>query len=125
MALKNVKRKISRLLVLAVFLAPLYALAQDAMSPDDWLVQASQQLQSGNIEDARISALKVLDIGQKRSNPAWIGDALAILCRVSVAEGNSDALRKYVAELQALIDATGDQRWSGVVAEMNAALGGM
>ena len=117
MALKYVKRRFSRLLILAVFLAPLYALAQDAMSPDDWLVQASQQLQSGNIEDARISALKVLDIGQKRSNPNWIGGALTVLYRVAEAGGDSTAAQKFAAELKALSDATGDQRWAAVVTQ--------
>lgn len=113
------------LLATIVFLASGATHGQDSMSPDDWLIRANEQLQSGDNEGAKISALKVLDIGQKRSNPDWIGGALTILCRTALADGNADTLRKYTAELQALTDATGDQRWLTTVAEMNAALGAM
>ena len=113
------------LLATIVFLASGATHGQDSMSPDDWLIRADEQLQSGDNEGAKISALKVLDIGQKRSNPDWIGGALTILCRTALADGNADTLRKYTAELQALTDATGDQRWLTTVAEMNAALGAM
>ena len=113
------------LLAITVFLAPGATHAQDSMSPDDWLIRANEQFQSGDNEGAKISALKVLDIGQKRSNPDWIGGALTILCRTALADGNADTLGKYTAELQALTDATGDQRWLTTIAEMNAALGAM
>lgn len=118
-------RRSAFLLMLSAFLMPGVLSAQDAMSPDDWLVLANQQFQSGDNESAKTSALKVLDIGQKRSNPDWIGGALAVLCRTALADGNTDALRKYTAELQSLIDATGDQRWATTITEMNAALEGM
>ena len=113
-------RMFAATLALFICLAP--TLADEAMSPDEWLDLANQQFQSGDISAARTSALIVLDLGQKRSNPDWIGGSLTVLCRTALADGNIDALRKYTAELQGLINATGDQRWAGTVEEMTRAI---
>lgn len=89
-------------------------------SPREMLKQAYQYFKEGNDSLSIRIAQKVLVIGRETDNDTLVGDALSSLCRNAQRTMDTSRLAELSAELEALAESSGDQKWMMKRAHMNA-----